>query len=285
MPRAKPVPRGAADTPPLLTYSPRRGPDAPPAKRRALAALAVLPNRAFRIVLPMLLIPVIDLMRGRVVRAVRGNRAAYQPVVSTLCAGSDPIEVARAMCEHCAAPQLYVADLDALTGGAPQAAALRAILEALPEVDLWLDAGFADAASADALCAAIGAPTRRIVPVFGSESLRSREAMLTCFAAPRDAILSLDRRDGQRLDAPGCWDLPQQWPPRVIVMTLERVGADSGPDLDTLRATAARAPSVKLIGAGGVRHAADLEQARQAGAHAWLVASALHDGRLPAVRR
>ena len=44
----------------------------------------------------------------------------------------------------------------------------------------------------------------------------------------------------------------------------------------------ARAPGAALIGAGGIRDAADLERAEAAGATAWLVASALHDGRLPA---
>ena len=98
-------------------------------------------------------------------------------------------------------------------------------------------------------------------------------------------MLSLDRRDGQRLDPAGCWDAPQAWPERVIVMTLERVGADAGPDLDTLRDVQARSPGTQLIGAGGIRHAADLAAAGDAGAWAWLVASALHDGRLPPVRR
>jgi phosphoribosylformimino-5-aminoimidazole carboxamide ribotide isomerase len=45
----------------------------------------------------------------------------------------------------------------------------------------------------------------------------------------------------------------------------------------------ARAVQAQLIGAGGIRDAADLAQAAQAGAWGWLVASALHDGRLPAV--
>ena len=68
-------------------------------------------------------------------------------------------------------------------------------------------------------------------------------------------------------------------------MTLERVGADSGPDLDTLREVQSRSPRTRLIGAGGIRNAADLDVAAQAGAEAWLVASALHDGRLPALGR
>ena len=45
----------------------------------------------------MNLIPVIDLMQGQVVRAVRGNRHAYQPIVSKLCASSDPLTVMRFM--------------------------------------------------------------------------------------------------------------------------------------------------------------------------------------------
>ena len=230
----------------------------------------------------MLLIPVIDLMRGQVVRAVRGDRQSYRPMVSKLCDGSDPLEMARALCRHCASNRLYVADLDALTGAVAQVDIVRALLRAMPALELWLDAGFADEAGAAALCERIEAPAGRVVPVFGSESLRSLDALREAFARPGPGVLSLDRRGDQRLDPAGCWDHPELWPGRVIVMTLERVGADSGPDLDTLCEVRARVPAAQLVGAGGIRHAEDLDRARAAGAHAWLVASALHDGRLPA---
>jgi phosphoribosylformimino-5-aminoimidazole carboxamide ribotide isomerase len=230
------------------------------------------------------LIPVIDLMQGQVVRAVQGNRKAYRPIVSRLCKGSDPVTLARTLVEHCASNRLYAADLDALTGGAAQVESLRAILRALPDLEFWVDAGFADAAAAATLLTAIGSGADRVVPVFASESLRSPSALQQCFASRAAGVLSLDRRDGQKLDPAGCWDLPQYWPGHVIVMTLERVGADMGPDLGTMEEVRVRAPMAKLIGAGGIRHANDLEQAHAVGAHAWLVASALHDGRLPAVR-
>jgi uncharacterized protein related to proFAR isomerase len=145
-------------------------------------------------------------------------------------------------------------------------------------VELWLDAGVGAAAS---MRAQIGDDATRVVTIFGSESLRSRGDFEACFAADPHAALSLDRRDGQPLDAAGCWELPALWPARVIVMTLERVGADAGPDLDTLRSVQARAPKAALMGAGGIRNAADLARAQEAGAAGWLVASALHDGRLP----
>jgi phosphoribosylformimino-5-aminoimidazole carboxamide ribotide isomerase len=229
----------------------------------------------------MTIIPVVDLLAGQVVRAVRGQRANYRPIVSALCSSSQPVEVARILCDHCASPLLYVADLDAIQGRGVQIEALRALLAALPGLTLWLDAGFADAAAAAEVAQALQVGAR-LVPVFGSESLRSAEALA---ALPQGAVLSLDRRDGQRMDPAGCWELPALWPAQVIVMTLERVGADSGPDLETLAAVAARKPGVALIGAGGLRHADDAAAAAAAGAQAWLVASALHDQRLPRVPR
>jgi len=236
------------------------------------------------------LIPVIDLLGGQVVRGVRGERSAYRPIVSALCRSSEPLVVAAVLCEHCAAAQLYVADLDALMGGTVQVAVLRALLQGLPAIEeLWVDGGFADADGAAALIDALGPDGARVVPVFGSESLRSRDVLATCFdrssAIGARAVLSLDRRDGQRLDAAGCWDAPALWPQRVIVMTLERVGSGAGPDLQTLREVQAKAPRAALVGAGGLRSPADLALAGEAGAAAWLVASALHDLQIPRVQR
>ncbi|MBT9525144.1 MAG: nickel transporter [Rhizobacter sp.] len=232
----------------------------------------------------MNVIPVIDLLHGQVVRAVRGDRQHYRPIASALCASSDPLSVARTLCEYCAARQLYVADLDALQGGVGHVAVVRQLLEALPGIELWLDAGFADVSQAQALCAGLGPMAERLVPVFGSESLRSRAALEACFTSEvrrqGSGILSLDRRNGERLDAAGCWESPALWPARVIVMTLERVGAGTGPDLATLRGVAALSPRAQLIGAGGIDSEADLALAREAGASAWLVASALHDLKL-----
>lgn len=219
-------------------------------------------------------IPVLDLMAGQVVRAVRGERSTYRPVQSRLCTGSAPLAVARALLDHCAADTLYVADLDALTGGAPQLDVLAALRAEFGSVDLWLDAGFASAAAAHATCVRLG---DRVTPVLASEALRSVDEL----AADAPCILSLDCKAGAALDRGGCWRHPQRWPQRLIVMTLDRVGADAGPDLDTLRALQGQAGGRALFGAGGIRDDADLHAAQAAGAAGWLLASALHDLRIP----
>ncbi|MEO5732231.1 MAG: HisA/HisF-related TIM barrel protein [Rubrivivax sp.] len=245
------------------------------------------------------IIPVLDLMDGHVVRGQGGERHGYRPIVSALCRSSDPVTVAQVLVDHCAASELYVADLDALTGGAAQAAVLRDLLGALPvATELWVDGGFGDPDDAAALIDALGPAGSRVVPVYGSESLRSRAALARCFGrGAANAVLSLDRKGGERLDPADCWDAPELWPQRLVVMTLERVGSGQGPDLQVLARVRERvrekareqareqAPSTTLVGAGGIRSIDDLRRAGAAGAAAWLVASALHDLQIPRIAR
>jgi uncharacterized protein related to proFAR isomerase len=115
----------------------------------------------------------------------------------------------------------------------------------------------------------------------GSESLRDVTAQGLAPGDPH-AILSLDFRGADFLGPPALLDQPMLWPQRVIVMTLARVGSADGPDLARLASLKQRAGARDVYAAGGVRHRADLEALRSAGAAGVLVASALHDGRLVA---
>jgi len=87
-------------------------------------------------------------------------------------------------------------------------------------------------------------------------------------------------REDRPLGPPALFDRPGLWPPRVIVMTLDRIGAGQGPALNRLRATLTQAPGKQVIAAGGVRDTHDLETLEAMGVHAVLVASAIHDGTL-----
>jgi uncharacterized protein related to proFAR isomerase len=233
---------------------------------------------------PVQVIPVIDLLRGQVVRGIRGERQAYRPIVSRLAEGSAPLAIAAALRAAAPPPRgcppvLYVADLDAIQGGTAQVAVVAELLRAQPDLCLWLDAGFTGPAAVRALRAALGPAAARLRPVYGSESLASAAALDELAQDPL-AILSLDTRLERPLDPSGSWQRPGAWPRTVIVMTLDRVGAASGPDLDTFARLRAMAPGRAWIGAGGVRDARDLRAAAHGGAEGWLVASALHDGTL-----
>ncbi|HZH05128.1 MAG TPA: HisA/HisF-related TIM barrel protein [Lautropia sp.] len=231
----------------------------------------------------MQIVPVVDLLAGHAVRAVRGDRANYQPVESSLCRGSDPLVVGRALLDHCAGNTLYIADLDALTGRGVQTPLLTELLQALPEVGIWLDAGFASPPEAAAILGALPEGGKRVVPVIASEALSAAESISEFTRRWPRALLSLDQRQGKALGAESCWTASHLWPQKIIVMTLDRVGSFEGPDLATVQEVQARAGSARtVIGAGGVRSVADLEAAARAGVEAWLIASALHDGRIPA---
>jgi phosphoribosylformimino-5-aminoimidazole carboxamide ribotide isomerase len=223
----------------------------------------------------VLIVPVIDLMDGRVVHARRGDRSNYRPLQSVLTPSSEPVQVVRALLDFAPFSAIYAADLDAILRRGGHREVLSGIAKQFPALDIWLDAGFGDAAALE--------PWRlvpRIVPVIGSESLASASALHSLLSVAPQSVLSLDTRDEVPLGPPALFTQPDAWPQRVIVMTLDRVGAGSGPALARLRATAAQAPDKHVIAAGGVRNVLDLDTLADMGVHAVLIASAIHDGSL-----
>jgi len=225
------------------------------------------------------IVPVVDLRNGVAVRARAGDRANYRPLSSPLV--GDPAPAAalaglRALHPFRAA---YVADLDAIEGGAPNAAAVRAMAASAPGLELWLDGGFAVAAAAEA---ALGLGVGRLV--VGSESQTAADPGLArrLADAGRPVALSLDFR-GDAFQGPAVLaEDSTLWPDVLVVMTLARVGTGAGPDLARIAAIRARAGDRRVFAAGGVRGPADLAALAAAGAAGVLVASALHDGQITA---
>jgi phosphoribosylformimino-5-aminoimidazole carboxamide ribotide isomerase len=200
---------------------------------------------------------VIDLQGGTAVHAVRGERERYRPL-------GDPLVVAR----RYGVEELYVADLDAISGGAVQTALIAALAR---EARLMVDAGDADPQTL------LDLGVDRVV--VGTETLTSA-------ALPPDAVLSVDLRDGRVLSRhPQLAGLPALdavavlRPQReVIVLDLARVGTSSGPDVALIAEIHAAFPDLELLAGGGVRDADDLRALADAGAAGALVATALLRG-------
>jgi phosphoribosylformimino-5-aminoimidazole carboxamide ribotide isomerase len=221
------------------------------------------------------IIPVLDLKGGEVVRAEKGQRDRYKPIMTPLSASSDAVAVAEGLRTLHPFGTFYIADLDAIEGRAPNNAAL-ARLRAMPEApELWVDAGIA---GQEALAAALAEPS--LCPVLGSESQRD-DVLLRRFCGHPDLILSLDFfADGFRGPA-SILDEPALWPQSVIVMTLAKVGSAAGPDFARLQEIKAKAGNHRsVIAAGGVRNEADIRALSSLGVAAALVATSLHDGTL-----
>jgi phosphoribosylformimino-5-aminoimidazole carboxamide ribotide isomerase len=220
-------------------------------------------------------IPALDLMDGNVVHAKAGPRAEYRPLASPFGQAGDPGAVARGLLAATGSSVLYIADLDALTGSGSNFDLVRGLGYALPDVAIWVDAGFSGVGDC-AFWLPLGATL-----VIGSEGVKTAGDWLEIKQAfGESVVLSLDF-DAHGPRGPGALfadiDL---WPDRVIAMNLARVGASQGPDIDGLGALIGRGEGRAVFAAGGVRNGNDLAALAAAGASGALVATSLHSGAL-----
>ena len=232
----------------------------------------------------MEIIPVIDLLDGRVVRGIAGRRDEYRPVRSSLCGSADPSVVLRAFHEMLGLHSCYIADLDALQGGQLNRCVL-AELSRFP-VQLMIDRGLRSAEDVRELFE-LGAASA-IVALECLPGLEFARRLVTEFGSDR-LIISLDLKQGALLTSVN--EFQQQTPfelacqlidagfTRMIVLDLAAVGMLSGPaSLQLCLRIRKRFPRVELISGGGVRSMDDLITMKNAKLSGALVASSLHDG-------
>ncbi|MGH7675058.1 MAG: HisA/HisF-related TIM barrel protein, partial [Gemmatimonadales bacterium] len=147
----------------------------------------------------MRVIPVLDLKGGRAVHARGGRRETYGPVRSRLAPGEgDALALARAYREALGCDESYVADLDAIAGGAPQHGLLGSIVRLGSQ--LLVDAGCTTPERAREV---VTAGAARVV--VGLETLRSFEALAAIAVAVggERVVFSLDLWQGEPVAGPG----------------------------------------------------------------------------------
>lgn len=222
----------------------------------------------------MKIIPVMDLIAGQVVHARRGERENYRPVQSTLCPSAAPEAILQALIEYTGGDTVYVADLDGIRFRQPQWALLDQLKKNFGDIKFWLDSGvgtyaeFLEMQSHD-----FG------LPVIGSENLQ--DAQWISSLAQDAWILSLDFRNNEFMGPTVLRMNSNVWPARVLAMNLARVGSEGGPDFALLRSLQDQAPHCSIVAAGGVRDENDLLSLTQQGIGGALVATALHNGKIP----
>lgn len=258
----------------------------------------------------MRIIPAIDLMGGVVVHGVAGRRAEYRPLVSTLAADAQPINVARGLIDTRGLSEFYVADLDAIGGREPDWDSYQRLIQC--GATLWIDAGVSNLDRAAALKQFADDRPAVTGIIVGSESLAASDELHDVIAliGLQRFVFSLDLVAGvvrtaaplgsepgasgtsprQRLDSsPGHPDSAQRIVAdvvasgirRLIVLDVAAVGLGQGcPTLDLCRELRQRYSDLEITSGGGVRTMADLEQMAVTGCDVALVATALHDGRI-----
>jgi phosphoribosylformimino-5-aminoimidazole carboxamide ribotide isomerase len=196
--------------------------------------------------------------------------------------GDDPLALARAFRSELGLDELYVADLDAISGERELSSGIGALAR---EARVMVDAGVSEPERARAL---LDLGAHRVV--VGTETLTGPDALDRLLGElPEGAVvLSADLRDGRALSPhPQLAGLPaldavaRLHPAGVreaIVLDLARVGSGAGPDVGLIAELHASFPDLELLAGGGVRHVEDLRALGEAGAAGALVATALHRG-------
>jgi HisA/HisF family protein len=232
----------------------------------------------------MKIIPVIDVLNSVVVHAVRGRRSEYQPLKSVLCASVKPLDVALAF-KVLGFDELYVADLDAITGGHANFSILKQIADTTG-LRLMVDAGVANLERAKKL---LRSNVSKII--IGTETLPSMSFVGEAVKSlgKERVVISLDLKgeqviSGSELDMfKGSVSLLREFQgmgvDQIIMLDLARVGSGEGVNMPLLKEVLRNFKGKVFVG-GGVRHINDLVELRNLGVFGVLIATALHSGRI-----
>lgn len=245
----------------------------------------------------MEIVPVLDLAQSVAVWAQAGDRSRYEPVVSALVpeGAGDAIALLQAFRRRLGARSCYVADLDAIQGGAIQRTMLRELAQ--------LEAGFAGAIMVDAGAHTPGSAFEVLAcgasqVVIGLETLRafSDLAEIVRSVGESRVVFSVDLRMGSPILHPELQDVAGVRPDALsltaqavdagvtslVLLDLARIGTGCGADLGVIEALRKRFPTLRLLAGGGVLARRDVDRMRDAGCNGALVASAIHNGSITA---
>ncbi len=232
------------------------------------------------------MIPVIDLLDGQAVHAVRGEREHYRPLKSVLCNSSDPLVVARVFRDQLRLNEIYIADLNAIQSFAqPRHLELINVLVNREEMTIILDAGVSDVENARAW---LDLGVRKMV--IGTETLRTWDTLQTLPAKldRERLIFSLDFRAEKILSQ--CPVLASISPlevlkhlqsagwQEIILLDLRRVGSGEGVNRMLVAEARANFPDLGLLLGGGIANPEELTELESLGIAGVLVATALHRG-------
>ena len=232
----------------------------------------------------MKVIPVLDIMGGKVVHAKGGRRDKYRPLKSVLCLTPDPVSLSLKLREL-GFKEAYVADLDAIAGADPSFS-FYSHIRSRSSLDLMVDAGISSLDDVSALIE--GGVSKAVI---GTETLRSLEFVRRAveqFGSER-IVVSLDVKKGNVV---GGSELISSMEPvsaaknielmgvtDIIVLDLDRVGSGGGVNLQILRQILnAVSAGIKVYVGGGVKDFSGLLELNQIGVFGALVATALHKG-------
>ena len=220
---------------------------------------------------PLKIIPVIDVMNGAAVHAVKGLRSEYKPLVSPYLSSADPVHCVSRLQTLFALDLFYVADLDAITGASADSGVIERLLRHTSASFLF-DGGYKCSDDARVI-------DPRVAHVFATETFMDWKK----FSPPKDSAVSLDIRNDKLVVAKPVTTAEEVLGAARLcgVKTFIQLRIDMvGTMLLGHNAPSNPAPGETWIAGGGVGSFDDLKELARQGYGAALVSTALHAGAL-----
>jgi phosphoribosylformimino-5-aminoimidazole carboxamide ribotide isomerase len=225
----------------------------------------------------MIVIPAIDLRRGRCVRLFRGDPGAETVYEA------DPVETAIRF-EAQGARRIHVVDLDAAFGEGSNREVVVRILRAVA-IPVQVGGGLRTVADVGEILArgaarGILGTSAAADPGFVAEVVAEvGDRVVVAVDVRNDRVMVRGwREEGPRLEV-AVASLADAGAPRFLVTAIARDGTMEGPDVDLYRRIVGWT-EVPVVASGGIRHADDVRSLRDAGVEAAVVGKALYAGTL-----
>jgi len=236
----------------------------------------------------MKVIPVLDLLDGKVVHGIAGERTSYQPIAhSVITSSAEPKSVIKGFAENLGLTTFYIADLNLIQKTSNKNCNEQSLrmLAQQEDYQLMVDGGVQTTEEALELY-------RWGVDkvILGTETLQSLEVInqLVETLGKEKLIVSIDLLDGklltqndqlQGLSATKFLDIIEPLALHaIIVLELRKVGRSSGPISQTLLEILEPAPKTPIYAGGGVRTIEDVLELEKHGVSGCLIATAFHKG-------
>jgi phosphoribosylformimino-5-aminoimidazole carboxamide ribotide isomerase len=222
---------------------------------------------------------VLDILNGAVVHAVRGERSHYEPVdrFSKIVSTSKPLAILQEILPR----EVYVADLNQIMGRGDNLAVIKQISSLAKTM---ADTGISSAGDFDRLPASvsnvIGTETASMQLI---EDASKKHGIIVSIDMKNRKILSRDPQLSGQTPLQLLKSLNRLTLQGVILLELDRVGTSAGIDMQFLEEARAAAEHPLILG-GGVKGEEDLRALEEMSFSGALLATALHNGRIPAVR-
>ncbi|MHA1728370.1 MAG: HisA/HisF-related TIM barrel protein [Promethearchaeota archaeon] len=230
------------------------------------------------------IIPVIDVMGGIAVHAIKGIRNRYESLKTSLTKSSSPIDLIKSYEKKFSFTEVYVADLDSIISEKPNTTLLKDLID-ITSLKIMLDAGIRNLY--DIIYFKNIGIQKIILATETIDSLDVIDDAIKELGVDR-IVISIDMKNKKILArnleinklsiSSFIEKILQKGIQKIILLDLVKIGSKCGCYEDSYGEIRKKFPNIEIIIGGGVKGIEDIKLLRDKEMNGVLIATALHEG-------